>query len=192
MLVVEDATWVINPNKRSRQRMLRSLASRLQRRVNLLGPVPEHAPELGRCYVWLGSKNGDGYGHLRAGGEGSKLVQAHRVAYALHTGKPLADDVEVCHRCDNRACVRGEHLFEGTHQENIADASSKRRLWMQARPEDVPRGKDRYGAKLKDADVLEIRRLSRRGWSQRRIGKKFGVTYQLVGYVLRGKLWSHV
>lgn len=54
-------------------------------------------------------------------------VYAHRYAYELVNG-PIPDGIDVCHRCDNRGCVRFDHLFAGTRSDNMRDASSKGRI----------------------------------------------------------------
>lgn len=46
-------------------------------------------------------------------------------------------------------------------------------------------------AKLTVDDVVEIRRLSRRGVTQRRLGTRFGVSGANVGYIVRGQAWRH-
>src|SRR5688500_2653189 len=75
------------------------------------------------CWEWTGAKQPAGYGNFYFRG----VVQlAHRVAWELANG-PVAVGQHVLHRCDNPRCVRIEHLFLGTHADNMRDMLSKGR-----------------------------------------------------------------
>lgn len=75
------------------------------------------------CWPWTGSVNGSGYGQLTFKG---KHCSVHRVAYEIQVGPIVHRDV--CHTCDNRLCVNGAHLFNGTHSANMKDCVSKGRI----------------------------------------------------------------
>lgn len=91
-------------------------------RVNKNGPIPEHRPELGPCWLWTGGAT-RGYGCVPVEG---KHQRSNRVSWVMANG-PIPDGLYVCHHCDVTLCVRPSHLFLGTMADNVADMVSKGR-----------------------------------------------------------------
>src|SRR3990172_3816451 len=114
------------------------------------------------CWEWRRRRNHDGYGCIHWG---NRQHRAHRIAWLLVYRKPPKDIV--CHRCDNPACCRPSHLFEGTHQDNVADRVAKGR-------QGHPSGERNGNAKLTIEDVQQIRALSGTIY-QKDIAAMFGV-----------------
>lgn len=76
------------------------------------------------CWLWTAAADHHGYGRF---GVRTKLVRlAHRHAYIVLVD-PEIGSLEVCHRCDNPSCVNPEHLFAGSHTDNMRDMSRKGR-----------------------------------------------------------------
>ena len=76
------------------------------------------------CWIWQGAKNQYGYGtmiHAR------KQWLTHRWAYTQWRGT-IPAGLCVCHSCDTPACVNPDHLWLGTHQDNMRDRNRKGRL----------------------------------------------------------------
>lgn len=84
------------------------------------------------CWLFNGGKTHFGYGRLSL--RGNRWITAHRFAWLLHRGD--IPDVSLCvlHRCDNPPCVNPDHLFLGTHADNVRDMVRKGRAstgaWM--------------------------------------------------------------
>lgn len=80
------------------------------------------------CWEWRGSFFRSGYGQftLRNPEGGRKNWSAPRFSWTRTNG-PIPPGLSVLHRCDNRKCVRPDHLFLGTHQDNMADMKAKGR-----------------------------------------------------------------
>jgi hypothetical protein len=130
------------------------------------------------CWIWHGSLNASEYGTFSTARSYSQ--HAHRVSYRLFIGA-IPDGLFVCHDCDVRYCVRPEHLFLGTHDDNMRDACAKGR---QARG-------NRHGRrKLSADDVRSI--LASPGEKGCDLAKRYGVTPGNITMIRQRKIWGDV
>jgi hypothetical protein len=90
----------------------------------------------GRCRIWIGALDKDGYGKFtinsrtqnnKHGLRAQKHIRAHRAAYELTKG-PIPPGMVVLHSCDNPQCCEPRHLRAGTQAENRREASRKGRI----------------------------------------------------------------
>jgi hypothetical protein len=165
-----------------------TLADRFWPRVNKDGPIPEHRPEIGPCWLWTGAKDGVGYGHISTGGKarnGGRMIGTHVASIIIHDGS-IPDGLRALHHCDNRLCVRRSHLFVGTQQDNIRDMHTKGRAGTPQRR----RGPDNLNAKLTYEQVAEIRAAyAAGGISQPQLGCRYGVSHSTIGLIVRNRAW---
>lgn len=106
--------------------------------------------KVGDCWIWIAALERWGYGQLRVD---DVLTLSHRYSYQIHKGR-IPKGLFVLHTCDTPACVNPNHLFLGTHQDNMNDMKRKGR----ARTCDQPKGESSPVSKLTNAEVAEIRK----------------------------------
>ena len=125
-----------------------------------------------------------------------KSVKVTRIILSYKLGRPLQPKMMALHRCDNRACVSSEHLWEGTHQDNMDDMKNKGRAATGERngkvlyPESTPRGLShhRSTAKLKSEDIPKIRELLKIKTCPE-IAEMYGVGRMTISRIRDGQCW---
>ena len=130
------------------------------------------------CWLYPGAPSPDGYIRIQIGSRQNKTrrkVLVHRLCYQLFVGK-IGRGLVVCHHCDTPACIRPDHLFVGTDQDNATDAQ-----W-----------KGRKRKRLTDDEVRAMRRLRERGDLLSTLAHHFGVTESMVSRIVRGLAWKHI
>jgi hypothetical protein len=107
------------------------------------------------------------------------MEAAHRVSYELHFG-PIPDGQFVLHKCDNGFCVRPDHLFLGTQQDNVDDCVAKNR-----------RNNGHLSrAKLTREQVVECREAYVAGARIYLLARRFGVDHSTMWQAVKGKTWT--
>lgn len=160
------------------------------------------------CWLWTASVDSHGYSMFWWNG---KTLHASRVLYERIHG-PIPRGLYVLHRCDSPRWVRPDHLFLGTHQENMDDKVAKNRQargdghglnlhpdrrtrgdrhWTRLRPQDRLCGERHGCAKLNEGKVRELRaRYAAGGVTQRELAREYRITQAQVSLIIRRENWK--
>lgn len=154
----------------------------------------------GECWEWTASIMATGYGDLWVEGQ---HWRAHRFAWIITYGS-IPGGLFVCHHCDNRRCVRPDHLFLGTNRDNIRDAAAKNRNVVP--PPFEPGNVYRFGsgntsiysgelnghAKVTEDIVREIRRLHQQGMKIVELSRRYNLSIAQTSRIANYQRWKHL
>lgn len=87
----------------------------------------------GECWIWKGAPSAQRYGQFSINGSN---IPAHRAVYRVWKDE-IPDGHYVRHKCDNRQCVRPEHLTTGTHDQNMNDIKQTNKELESLTPEEM-------------------------------------------------------
>lgn len=141
------------------------------------------------CWEWRGRLDKKGYGVFHVAN--LKYGRTHRIAYLIAVGD-IDDGLSICHKCDNRKCVRPDHLFLGTNEDNTRDMVEKGRNKSWMKEPGATRGENSFRSKLTDDLVVSIRRRIRNGEMGKDVARELGISHPTLSEAKCGRLWSHV
>jgi len=172
----------LTPEFLAAQGLSPTFPERFWTKVNKDGPIPEHVPELGQCWVWVGSRCPNGYGSIKRGSPFKSSKSAHRASWLINMGV-IPNEMLVLHKCDNVSCVNPEHLYVGTATDNNQDTSKRKRHRSR-------KGENNNSCKLTEQQVLGIR--ASLGTPPSKIAIHYGVSVKNVRMILRRETWTHI
>lgn len=151
-------------------------------RISIEQRLKNYSIKENECWNFLGTKDKDGYGVFGHGR--GKQLRAHRASFQFYKGNVITG-MFVCHSCDNPSCINPNHLFVGTAKDNTQDMIQKGRRVNH-------KGSNHPSAKLNELHVICIRKQRLLGKTLKQIGNQFGITFQSVSDICKGKTWTHL
>jgi hypothetical protein len=95
----------------------------------------------------------------------------------------LPSDIFICHKCDNPNCINPEHLYFGTHEDNMRDKADRHRVNTV--------GERNPNRKLSRKIVDEIRRLYKETvTTHRQLAKKFNLSKSQITRIINKHQWK--
>jgi glutamate mutase epsilon subunit len=152
-----------------------------------------------KCVVCQSHNNKNRYVSILIGNKkNGKQTNLHRVVYERKHNIRLLKKDNVLHRCDNNKCVNIDHLWLGTHQDNMNDMMNKNRNAF---------GEKQGLHKLTEKNIRLIRKLSKmkklsenkrnirkikKKYPNKVLAKMFKVDCGHISRVISGKVWKCV
>ena len=116
------------------------------------------------CWIWQSAKTRRGYGRFWYK---RRYIVATHAALLFGKNVIVPNNMMVCHHCDNPECVNPDHLFIGTHYDNMQDCKRKGRTALgdknvaRKHPESRVRGDDHWTRKFPERRLTGDRNPSR-------------------------------
>jgi hypothetical protein len=107
---------------------------------------------------------------------------AHRASWEAYRG-PIPKGMWVLHKCDTMPCVNPDHLFLGTHQDNMTDKTRKGRNGCLS-------GSQIWCSNLSREQVRDIVLSYRGGIPTRLLMSKYSISSSAVYRILAGKTYK--
>jgi hypothetical protein len=148
--------------------------------VDKNGPIPNHCPELGPCWIWIGFCRDNGYGQCSINGH---CYKAHRVAFVI-SGGIFSNGYSVLHSCHNRKCCNPAHLKSGTHLDNMED------MVKSGRNKNRMVAEQKKPILSKDA-VFEIKEMLKANISIAQIARKFQKSRNQISAIKHQRAWCN-
>jgi hypothetical protein len=148
-----------------------------------------HVKKTESCWTWTAYKNRRAYGEFRVGSmtDGTRRMKlAHRYSWELYNGT-IPESLFVLHKCDNPPCVNPEHLFLGTHTDNMRDMIRKGRRAVSP----SMRGESNPNSKLSAEDVFQIRHSLMFGVKGTVLSSRYGVSNAHISAIKKHKTWKY-
>lgn len=140
--------------------------------MTIIQKFEEQVAKTDGCWFWRGGTNKQGYGQMAAF---STNVLAHRFAYEVYIGL-IPRGFELHHICENRVCVKPDHLEVVTREENIARTPRLQRARSLRY--------DTYSSEIR-------RRRAALGWTREELAEAAGVSVYTVVNAEVGKHTPH-
>jgi hypothetical protein len=133
-----------------------------------------------QCWEWQGARNHHGHGMFAPQGHIPRCTHAHRWLYQYVHGVILPSNITINHRCDHPPCVNPQHLYAGTHQDNMRDM--------------VARGRQTRGTAHPQARFTEeqVRAVRASRLSCVALARQYSVNLQTISNIKNGKTWKHL
>ena len=134
------------------------------------------------CWNWIGchATQKHPYGLFTMDG---KQHRTHRLSYEAHKGS-IPAGLHICHACDNPACVNPDHLWAGTHQDNMKDSGRKG---------GHSRFESHNGAvKLNRQQIETIKKRAATGEKRTTIAADYGINDRTVRKIVSGERWGWI
>jgi hypothetical protein len=97
----------------------------------------------------------------------------------------ISENLHILHKCDNRRCVRPDHLFLGTNYDNVIDKVNKNRQ---------AKGSESGNVILNENEVIEIKYLLKNKYYGyiKDISEKYNVSSNCINDIRKNRTWKHV
>lgn len=133
--------------------------------------------EDGECWIWQGTVSSNEYGVITLDGVNRPT---HVLSYELSNGE-IPEGLFVLHKCNRKLCINPDHLYIGTHNDNMRDMADS----------DVNKGEGNGNSILTEKDVREIKKLiASRMITYNNIAQNYGVKRQTIKDIALGRTWA--